>query len=114
MYRTLDRAQPIQTTPFENLGLEMSRAGKAFGPETQYGELHISFTGVAMLELCNPIVYLCNVKGGYLVRCGEVEFKIGTSWKLFRDRVQKEFTTPLKAFLEVDVKNALVSLSVWE
>ena len=46
------------------------------------------------------------------MRCGDVEFKIGTSWKLFRDRVQKEFTTPLKAFLEVDVKNALVSLLV--
>ncbi len=54
------------------------------------------------------------MKGGYLVRCGEVEFKIGTSWKLFRDRVQKEFSTPLKAFLEVDVKNALVSLSARE
>ena len=57
---------------------------------------------------------LAQWKGGYLVRCGEVEFKIGTSWKLFRDRVQKEFTTPLKAFLEVDVKNAMVSLVAWE
>ena len=63
------------------------------------------------INLCNSHVNLHNVKGGYLVRCGEVEFKIGTSWKLFRDRVQKEFSTPLKAFLEVDVKNALVSLS---
>ena len=47
--------------------------------------------------------------GGYLTRCGQVENKIGMSERRFKEKAQTEFFTPLKAFLEVDIKNVLVS-----
>ena len=34
---------------------------------------------------------------------------MGQALMLYHNKVQKEFITPLKAFLEVDVKNILVS-----
>jgi len=38
VYSRLDRPKPHRTTPHELLSIELSRAGNAFGPETQYGE----------------------------------------------------------------------------
>ena len=34
--------------------------------------------------------------------------KMGQALLLYHSRVQKEFLTPLRAFLEVDVKNVMV------
>lgn len=41
-----------------------------------------------------------------MVQCSEVETKLGQADKQFQDKVQAEFITPLKAFLEVDIKAA--------
>lgn len=46
--------------------------------------------------------------GGYLVRCGIVENKVGTSERRLEDKVHSDVVTPLKAFLEVDIKNVVV------
>lgn len=48
--------------------------------------------------------------GAYLLRCSEVEQKLGESQKRFQSKAIKEFITPLKAFLEIDVKGVIVSL----
>ena len=42
------------------------------------------------------------------MRCGEVESKIGRSIDKFRDKVKADFITPLRTFLNIDVKNAIV------
>lgn len=44
--------------------------------------------------------------GSFMVQCSEVETKLGQADKQFQDKVQAEFITPLKAFLEVDIKAA--------
>ena len=53
--------------------------------------------------------YCTSTVGGYLVRCGEVESKIGMSEKKYQDKVNVEVVVPLRSFLEVDIKNVLVS-----
>ena len=58
--------------------------------------------------MCGPAL----PTGGYLMRSGEVESKIGRSMDKFRDRVKDEFVIPLRTFLNVDIKNALVSCFV--
>ena len=50
--------------------------------------------------------------GGFLVRCGETETKIGLSERRFQNTIRTDVLTPLKAFLEVDLKNIIVSVSV--
>ena len=47
--------------------------------------------------------------GAYLARCGKVEHKIGESRKRFEDKVMQDVITPLKAFLEIDIKSIIVS-----
>ena len=54
-------------------------------------------------------MHCIDIVGGYLVRCGEVETKIGASERKFQVKVYSEVITPLRAFLEVDIKNILVS-----
>ncbi|XP_019854265.1 PREDICTED: endophilin-B1-like isoform X2 [Amphimedon queenslandica] len=81
VYSKLDRVQPHRSTGHELLGVELSRAGNEFGPETQYG--------------------------GYLVRCGEVESKIGLAERRYQNTIKTDVLTPLKAFLEVDLKTLL-------
>lgn len=49
--------------------------------------------------------------GGYLVRCGLLENKIAAAEETLQGKVLSEFITPLKAFLEVDIKNVLVKFS---
>ena len=39
VYSKLDRQQPHRASPHELLGIELSRAGNEFGPETQYGTI---------------------------------------------------------------------------
>ena len=43
-----------------------------------------------------------------MIQCSEVETKLGQADKQFQEKVQAEFITPLKAFLEVDIKAAVV------
>lgn len=81
VYRKMGRQERNVTNAFVSLGFQMMESGKSFGPETQYG--------------------------GYLMRSGEVESKIGRSMDKFRDRVKDEFVIPLRTFLNVDIKNAL-------
>ena len=47
--------------------------------------------------------------GGYLIRCGQVETKIGISERRFQNTARSEVVTSLRAFLEVDIKNIMVS-----
>ena len=54
------------------------------------------------------MVLCVTLSGGYLVRCGVVENKIGTSERRLENKVRSDVITPLKAFLEVDIKNTLV------
>jgi len=42
--------------------------------------------------------------GAYLLRCAEVEQKLGQCQQRFQEKAIAEFITPLKAFLEIDVK----------
>ena len=44
-----------------------------------------------------------------MLHCAEIEGKLGEASKRFQDKIQSEFVAPLKAFLEIDVKQALVS-----
>ena len=46
--------------------------------------------------------------GAFLDRCSKIENKLGESEKRFQDKATSSFITPLKAFLEIDVKNVLV------
>ena len=56
-----------------------------------------------------PLLMVCVfVSGAYLRQCGAAEVKMGQALLLYHSRVQKEFLTPLRAFLEVDVKNVMV------
>ena len=48
--------------------------------------------------------------GAYLLQCGGVEIKLGESRRRFEEKVAKDVITPLKAFMEVDIKSILVSL----
>ena len=46
--------------------------------------------------------------GAFLERCSQIETKLGESEKRFQEKATSSFITPLKAFLEIDVKNVLV------
>ena len=46
--------------------------------------------------------------GAYLLNCAHVETKIGESQKRFEEKVSREIVTPLKAFLELDIKTIQV------
>ena len=74
------------------------------GKERESGEKEGE--GWYVLLLCRPLS--CRDPGAYLRQCGAVEVKLGQALLLYHSRVQKEFLTPLKAFLEVDVKNIMV------
>jgi len=50
------------------------------------------------------------VAGSYMVRCGAAQNKIGEAEKRLQEKGQTEFIAPLKAFLEIDIKNSLVSI----
>ena len=50
------------------------------------------------------------VTGSYMVRCGAAQNKIGEAEKRLLEKGHTEFIAPLKAFLEIDIKNALVSV----
>ena len=46
--------------------------------------------------------------------CGQVQGQIGEARKRFEDKVMKDVITPLKAFMEIDIKNIMVSgQEVW-
>ena len=51
---------------------------------------------------------VCSPPGSCLKQCGAVEVKLGQAMLQYHSRMQMEFITPLKAFLEVDIKNVLV------
>ena len=80
VYHRLDKPRPTRTAPHEQLGTELNSIGSTV------------FTGSAV--------------GSFMVQCSEVETKLGQADKQFQDKVQAEFITPLKAFLEVDIKAA--------
>ena len=63
-------------------------------------------SSASTLTHLSPLPHL----GAYLLRCSEVEQKLGESQKRFQSKAIKEFITPLKAFLEIDVKGVIVSL----
>ncbi len=44
----------------------------------------------------------------YLLRSGRVQSKIGESQRMFEEKVMRDVVTPLKAFLEIDIKSILV------
>ena len=46
--------------------------------------------------------------GAYMVRCGAAQNKIGQAEKLLQEKGRTEFIAPLKAFLEIDIKSAMV------
>ena len=46
--------------------------------------------------------------GAFLERCSQIETKLAESEKRFQEKATSSFITPLKAFLEIDVKNVLV------
>ena len=46
--------------------------------------------------------------GAFLERCSQIETKLGESEKRFQEKATSTFITPLKAFLEIDIKNVLV------
>ncbi|XP_065918989.1 endophilin-B1-like [Dysidea avara] len=89
LYSTFHRGQQseqqkqprIRKSPFEYLGAEFLYSGNSFGAETQYGS--------------------------YMVRCGAAQNKIGEAEKRLLEKGHTEFIAPLKAFLEIDIKNAL-------
>jgi len=45
-----------------------------------------------------------------MVRCGAAQNKIGEAEKRLQEKGHTEFIAPLKAFLEIDMKNAMVSV----
>ena len=45
-----------------------------------------------------------------MVRCGAAQSKIGQAERNLQEKGRTEFIAPLKAFLEIDIKNAMVSL----
>ncbi len=47
--------------------------------------------------------------GVYLRYCSQVEAKIAESERRFQEKGELEVLTPLKAFLEVDIKSIMVS-----
>ena len=47
--------------------------------------------------------------GSYMTKSGDVQFKLGQADKQFQEKVHTDYITPIKAFLEVDIKAALVS-----
>ena len=49
-----------------------------------------------------------SLPGSYLLRCAEVELKLGQSATRFQEKAYSEFITPLKAFLEIDIKAVMV------
>jgi endophilin-B len=82
IYTRLEKTKPHRSETEELLGAEMGKASSAFGDDT-------------------------SEYGAYLRQCGSVEVKMGQALLVYHSRVQKEFLTPLKAFLEVDVKNVM-------
>ena len=46
------------------------------------------------------------------MNCARVETKIGESQKRFEDKISRDIITPLKAFLEVDIKTIQVGGSM--
>ena len=58
--------------------------------------------------LCSLLSSVVVPAGQYLKQCGVAEVKIGQALTQFHERVERDFVTPLKAFLEVDIKNAMV------
>lgn len=54
------------------------------------------------------LILICLVSGMYLRQCGAAEVKMGQALLFYHSRVQKEYLTPLRAFLEVDIKNIMV------
>ncbi|KAL5483744.1 hypothetical protein EMCRGX_G020155 [Ephydatia muelleri] len=81
VYHKLDKHRPTRSAPHEQLGTELNSVGSTV------------FTG-------SPI-------GSFMIQCSEVETKLGQADKQFQEKVQAEFITPLKAFLEVDIKAAV-------
>ena len=102
VYSKLDRQQPHRLSPHDLLGTELIRAGNEFGSETQYG---------TQTTIVSSTFIHYSLTGGYLVRCGQVESKIAISEGKLKEQAYTEFITPLKAFLEVDIKNVLVSIT---
>lgn len=92
---------PTHSSPHESLGVELARSGNEFGPETQYGLSNV----IIMVKVTIVLPYTL---GGYLVRCAEVENKIGQSEKNYQSKINSEVIVPLRSFLEVDIKNVLV------
>ena len=44
-----------------------------------------------------------------MVRCGAAQNKIGQAERKLQEKGRIEFIAPLKAFLEIDIKNAMVT-----
>lgn len=59
-------------------------------------------------EVCVILSTTPSSSGMYLRQCGAAEVKLGQALVLYHSRVQKEYLTPLRAFLEVDIKNIMV------
>lgn len=60
------------------------------------------------LCVCALLMHSPIYPGAYLLRCAEVEQKLGQCQQRFQEKAIAEFITPLKAFLEIDVKAVMV------
>ena len=63
-------------------------------------------------EVCVILNMTPSYSGMYLRQCGAAEVKLGQALVLYHSRVQKEYLTPLRAFLEVDIKNIMVRIGL--
>lgn len=81
VYHKLDKHRPARSAPHEQLGTELNSIGSTVFTESPVGE--------------------------YMTKCGDVQTKLGQADKQFQEKVQAEYITPLKAFLEVDIKAAI-------
>ncbi len=59
VYSRLERQTPHHSSPHELLGVELSRSGNEFGPDSQYGLLFIIlYCCLSLLLLLYPYLYL--------------------------------------------------------
>lgn len=72
--------------------------------------MHVAGNRSTCSHLHHGIVYNITLimLGAFLERCSEIESKLAESGKRFQEKATSSFITPLKAFLEIDIKNVLV------
>lgn len=59
------------------------------------------------IQIATPLFF--TIAGMYLFNCGQVSAKMGESQRRFEEKILTDVITPLKAFLEIDIKSIQVS-----